>query len=87
MAASAGLAPRAERLTALKDLRAALEVPAGRPLVVVGIGAGAWGAVFVALLQKSFGEFESEGLVQVRRRGLARGRKCAAQRRLRHLFA
>ena len=70
MAAARGggrtLFSREERLSNLQDLRAQLKVPDGKPLVVAGIGAGAWGAVFVALLQEAYGEFEADGLVQVR---------------------
>mmetsp|Transcript_20145 Transcript_20145/g.29256 ORF Transcript_20145/g.29256 Transcript_20145/m.29256 type:complete len:184 (-) Transcript_20145:1409-1960(-) len=38
----------------LDDVMKALKVPEGRPLNVVGVGAGAWGAVFISMLQKEY---------------------------------
>ncbi|KAJ8908382.1 hypothetical protein NDN08_005091 [Rhodosorus marinus] len=38
----------------LENVMKALKVPEGRPLNVVGVGAGAWGAVFISMLQKEY---------------------------------
>jgi len=38
----------------LDNVIKALKVPEGRPLNVVGVGAGAWGAVFISMLQKEY---------------------------------
>lgn len=41
----------------LRKFREALGKAEGDPLRVVGVGAGAWGSVFIAMLQDTYGAF------------------------------
>jgi glycerol-3-phosphate dehydrogenase (NAD+) len=41
----------------LQELRELLGKADGDPLRVVGVGAGAWGSVFLAMLQDTYGTF------------------------------
>lgn len=60
---SNGHAPAAESTTLQKDeqrlneLRELFGKAEGDPLRVVGVGAGAWGSVFIAMLQNTYGSF------------------------------
>ncbi|KAK4767315.1 hypothetical protein SAY86_015065 [Trapa natans] len=66
----------------LDQLREALGKSKGDPLRIVGIGAGAWGSVFAALLQDSYGQFREKLQVRIwRRPGRAVDRSTAE-----HLF-
>lgn len=53
------------RLDALRKL---LGKSPGDPLKIVGVGAGAWGSVFIAMLQDSYGSFPSKAVVRIWRR-------------------
>nr|GME21225.1 probable glycerol-3-phosphate dehydrogenase [NAD(+)] 1, cytosolic [Ipomoea batatas] len=60
----------------LDELRRNLGKAEGDLLKIVGIGAGAWGAVFVALLQDSYGQFRDKVQIRIWRRagrGVDRG--------------
>ncbi|XVE69537.1 hypothetical protein DITRI_Ditri09bG0160000 [Diplodiscus trichospermus] len=52
----------------LDELRRLLGKTAGDPLRIVGIGAGAWGSVFTALLQDSYGHLRDKVLIRIWRR-------------------
>ncbi|KAG2272477.1 hypothetical protein Bca52824_067032 [Brassica carinata] len=52
------------------------------PLKIVGVGAGAWGSVFIAMLQENYGTFRDKVSVRIWRRGGRAIDKCTAQ----HLF-
>ncbi|KAK1295382.1 putative glycerol-3-phosphate dehydrogenase [NAD(+)] 1, cytosolic [Acorus calamus] len=52
----------------LNDLRRLLGKSEGDPLRIVGVGAGAWGSVFAALLQDSYGHFRDKVLIRIWRR-------------------
>ncbi|KAK1278531.1 putative glycerol-3-phosphate dehydrogenase [NAD(+)] 1, cytosolic [Acorus gramineus] len=52
----------------LDELRHLLGKSEGDPLRIVGIGAGAWGSVFTALLQDSYGHFRDKVLIRIWRR-------------------
>ncbi|KAK4773039.1 hypothetical protein SAY87_028058 [Trapa incisa] len=52
----------------LDQLREVLGKSKGDPLRIVGIGAGAWGSVFAALLQDSYGQFREKVQVRIWRR-------------------
>lgn len=41
----------------LRELRESLGKADGDPLRMVGVGAGAWGSVFIAMLQDTYGAF------------------------------
>lgn len=41
----------------LREFRELLGKAEGDPLRVVGVGAGAWGSVFIAMLQDTYGSF------------------------------
>lgn len=43
--------------TRLRELREFLGKVEGDPLRVVGVGAGAWGSVFLAMLQNTYGSY------------------------------
>jgi glycerol-3-phosphate dehydrogenase (NAD+) len=47
----------------LLELRSILGKADGDPLRIVGVGAGAWGSVFIAMLQDAYGTFRD--LLQV----------------------
>jgi len=42
----------------LDEIRSHLKIPEDRPLNIVGIGAGAWGSVFIAMLQRNYGLYD-----------------------------
>lgn len=66
----------------LEELRRLLGKAEGDPLRIVGVGAGAWGSVFVAMLQDSYGHLREKVLVRIwRRAGRAVDRATAE-----HLF-
>ncbi|KAL9386331.1 hypothetical protein Peur_019455 [Populus x canadensis] len=52
----------------LDELRALIGKAEGDPLRIVGIGAGAWGSVFTALLQDSYGHLRDRVLIRIWRR-------------------
>ena len=52
----------------LDELRGLLGKPAGDPLRIVGVGAGAWGSVFAALLQDSYGPYREKVQIRIWRR-------------------
>lgn len=52
----------------LDDLRALLGKAEGDPLRIVGVGAGAWGSVFIAMLQECYGSFRDKVLIRIWRR-------------------
>ncbi|KAK1319700.1 putative glycerol-3-phosphate dehydrogenase [NAD(+)] 1, cytosolic [Acorus calamus] len=52
----------------LDELRRLLGKSEGDPLRIVGVGAGAWGSVFAALLQDSYGHFRDKVLIRIWRR-------------------
>lgn len=53
----------------LDELRKRMGKADGEPLRVVGIGAGAWGCVFTAMIQETYGEFKDKMDVRIWRRG------------------
>ncbi|XP_054800255.1 glycerol-3-phosphate dehydrogenase [NAD(+)] GPDHC1, cytosolic isoform X3 [Prosopis cineraria] len=66
----------------LDDLRALLGKANGDPLRIVSVGAGAWGSVFAALLQDTYGQFRDKVQIRIwRRAGRAVDRATAE-----HLF-
>ncbi|XP_031397209.1 LOW QUALITY PROTEIN: probable glycerol-3-phosphate dehydrogenase [NAD(+)] 1, cytosolic [Punica granatum] len=66
----------------LDELRRLLGKAEGDPLRIVGVGAGAWGSVFAALLQDSYGQFREKVQIRIwRRPGRAVDRSTAE-----HLF-
>lgn len=66
----------------LDELRCLLRKADGDPLRIVGVGAGAWGSVFAALLQDSYGNFREKIQIRIwRRPGKAVNRATAE-----HLF-
>lgn len=66
----------------LDELRTLLGKTNGDPLRIVGVGAGAWGSVFAALLQDSYGQFRDKVQIRIwRRAGRAVDRATAE-----HLF-
>ncbi|CAI0439676.1 unnamed protein product [Linum tenue] len=66
----------------LDELRRLLGKADGDPLRIVGVGAGAWGSVFAALLQDSYGQFRDKIQIRIwRRAGRAVDRSTAE-----HLF-
>ncbi|KAI4382974.1 hypothetical protein MLD38_008862 [Melastoma candidum] len=52
----------------LDELRALLGKADGDPLRIVGVGAGAWGSVFIAMLQECYGSFREKVLIRIWRR-------------------
>jgi glycerol-3-phosphate dehydrogenase (NAD+) len=52
----------------LDELRSLLGKTDGDPLRIVGVGAGAWGSVFAALLQDSYGRFREKVQIRIWRR-------------------
>ncbi|KAA8491041.1 putative glycerol-3-phosphate dehydrogenase NAD(+) 1, cytosolic [Porphyridium purpureum] len=58
--AASGLLSEEEGMERLRDIRAFFDIPEDRPLNVVGIGAGAWGAVFMAMLEKQYGSLDPQ---------------------------
>ena len=52
----------------LDELRRLLHKPQGSLLKIVGIGAGAWGSVFAALLQDAYGQFRDKIQIRIWRR-------------------
>ncbi|CAA7400076.1 unnamed protein product [Spirodela intermedia] len=50
------------------ELRRLLGKSDGDPLKIVGVGAGAWGSVFVALLQDAYGSFRDKVQIRIWRR-------------------
>lgn len=52
----------------LDDLRRVFGKADGDPLRIVGIGAGAWGSVFIAMLQESYGHLREKVLIRIWRR-------------------
>ena len=66
----------------LDELRSLLGKTNGDPLRIVGVGAGAWGSVFAALMQDSYGQFRDKVQIRIwRRAGRAVDRATAE-----HLF-
>ncbi|CAN6579299.1 unnamed protein product [Malus baccata var. baccata] len=52
----------------LDELRSLMGKAEGDPLRIVGVGAGAWGNVFVAMLQDSYGHLRDKVLIRIWRR-------------------
>lgn len=52
----------------LDELRRLMGKTEGDPLRIVGVGAGAWGSVFAALLQDSYGQFRDKVQIRIWRR-------------------
>ncbi|XWS74718.1 hypothetical protein CRYUN_Cryun01aG0021900 [Craigia yunnanensis] len=52
----------------LDELRHLMGKTEGDPLRIVGVGAGAWGSVFTALLQDSYGHLRDKVLIRIWRR-------------------
>uniref|UniRef100_A0A2P2JR59 Glycerol-3-phosphate dehydrogenase n=1 Tax=Rhizophora mucronata TaxID=61149 RepID=A0A2P2JR59_RHIMU len=52
----------------LDELRGLIGKVDGDPLKIVGIGAGAWGSVFTAMLQDSYGHLREKVLIRIWRR-------------------
>ncbi|CAN1256201.1 Probable glycerol-3-phosphate dehydrogenase [NAD(+)] 1, cytosolic [Linum perenne] len=52
----------------LDELRRLMGKSDGDPLRIVGVGAGAWGSVFAALLQDSYGQFRDKIQIRIWRR-------------------
>lgn len=52
----------------LDELRRLMEKAEGDPLRIVGVGAGAWGSVFTAMLQDSYGYLRDKVLLRIWRR-------------------
>ncbi|WVY95612.1 hypothetical protein V8G54_027763, partial [Vigna mungo] len=52
----------------LDDLRSLVGKADGDPLRIVSVGAGAWGSVFAALLQDTFGQFRDKVQIRIWRR-------------------
>ncbi|KAJ0039140.1 hypothetical protein Pint_23858 [Pistacia integerrima] len=52
----------------LDELRCLMGKAEGDPLRIVGIGAGAWGSVFTAMLQDSYGQLREKVLIRIWRR-------------------
>ncbi|KAF7836117.1 putative glycerol-3-phosphate dehydrogenase [NAD(+)] 1, cytosolic [Senna tora] len=50
------------------ELRRLLGKVEGDPLRIVGVGAGAWGSVFTAMLQEGYGSFREKVLIRIWRR-------------------
>ncbi|XP_044494333.1 probable glycerol-3-phosphate dehydrogenase [NAD(+)] 1, cytosolic [Mangifera indica] len=52
----------------LDELRCLIRKAEGDPLRIVGVGAGAWGSVFTAMLQDSYGHLRDKVLIRIWRR-------------------
>ncbi|KAM2609252.1 hypothetical protein TB1_037488 [Malus domestica] len=52
----------------LDELQSLMGKAEGDPLRIVGVGAGAWGSVFVAMLQDSYGHLRDKVLIRIWRR-------------------
>lgn len=52
----------------LDELRCLMGKTEGDPLRIVGVGAGAWGSVFAAMLQDSYGHFREKVQIRIWRR-------------------
>ncbi|PQQ20922.1 putative glycerol-3-phosphate dehydrogenase [Prunus yedoensis var. nudiflora] len=52
----------------LDELRRLMGKTEGDPLRIVGVGAGAWGSVFAAMLQDSYGHFREQVQIRIWRR-------------------
>ena len=68
-----------ERLSEIRNL---IEKADGDPLRIVGIGAGAWGSVFIAMLQDAYGHLRDKVQIRIWRRSGKAIDKEAAE----HLF-
>ncbi|KAI8545903.1 hypothetical protein RHMOL_Rhmol07G0073300 [Rhododendron molle] len=66
----------------LDELRCLLGKADGDPLRIVGVGAGAWGSVFLALLQDSYGHLREKVQIRIWRRAGRSVDKATAE----HLF-
>jgi glycerol-3-phosphate dehydrogenase (NAD+) len=66
----------------LDELRGLLGKTNGDPLRIVSVGAGAWGSVFTALLQDTYGQFRDKVQIRIWRRQLKVVDKATAK----HLF-
>lgn len=66
----------------LDQLRCLMGKAEGDPLRIVGVGAGAWGSVFVAMLQESYGHLREKVLIRIWRRSGRSVDKATAE----HLF-
>ncbi|WJX11127.1 Glycerol-3-phosphate dehydrogenase [NAD(+)] gpdhc1, cytosolic [Trifolium repens] len=66
----------------LDELRGFLGKTNGDPLRIVSVGAGAWGSVFTALLQDTYGQFRDKVQIRIWRRQLKVVDKATAK----HLF-
>ncbi|CAJ1957990.1 unnamed protein product [Sphenostylis stenocarpa] len=66
-----------EKVDEIRDLIGKVE---GDPLRIVGVGAGAWGSVFIAMLQEAYGSLREKVLIRIwRRPGRAVDRPTAEQ--------
>lgn len=61
------------------ELRHHLGKSEGDVLRIVGVGAGAWGSVFAAMLQDSYGQFRDKVQIRIWRRGGRRVEKATAE--------
>ncbi|XP_073224223.1 glycerol-3-phosphate dehydrogenase [NAD(+)] GPDHC1, cytosolic isoform X4 [Cicer arietinum] len=66
----------------LDELRRLLGKSNGDPLRIVSVGAGAWGSVFTALLQDTYGQFRDKVQIRIWRRPLRTVDRATAE----HLF-
>lgn len=64
------------------EIRRILGKPDGDVLRIVGVGAGAWGSVFAALLQDSYGQFRNKVQIRIWRRAGRAVERATAE----HLF-
>ncbi|CAL9220011.1 unnamed protein product [Arabidopsis halleri] len=53
----------------LDEIRRVMGKADDDPLRIVGVGAGAWGSVFIAMLQENYGKFRAKVSVRIWRRG------------------
>jgi len=66
-----------EKVDEIRELIGKVE---GDPLRIVGVGAGAWGSVFIAMLQEAYGSLREKVLIRIwRRPGRAVDRPTAEQ--------
>lgn len=66
----------------LDEIRRVMGKADDDPLRIVGVGAGAWGSVFIAMLQETYGKFRGKVSVRIWRRGGRAIDKATAE----HLF-